>query len=218
MQMGRRGGPIVLDEILKGVLGFGSQRDKMASLVLRVPFHAGAGIALLGEIENEFLKIVRPYPAARIFSRADCVQDVVGETNQIDSLFFQSPHLFPLVGNGRDRRVCPFLPLLLGQIVTEKFGKKLLNRAIKGHMRAQNLLEITDRPAKNVDPIIEAAENLLFYCIGQPKIGDLDAIRVLAQAVQAPDPLFHAHRIPWEVVVYECAAELKVQTLRSNFR
>lgn len=99
----------------------------------------------------------------------------------------------------------------LGEVSCQQGGRQLAN------LRTENLLEAAERGLAELKPMIEAAVDAIVDRAGMDKVPDRDGLRRLAEAVDAPDPLFDPHRIPGQVVIDHHAAELKVDALAADF-
>src|SRR5262249_12144083 len=54
-------------------------------------------------------------------------------------------------------------------------------------------------------------------CILNAEINDDNTRGCLTNAVDAPNALFDAHRIPWQIIIDDYTRKLKVNTLRPDF-
>src|SRR5215218_3932545 len=88
------------------------------------------------------------------------------------------------------------------------FLEVLLRLAEDGVQTADGLLE-------NIDPTFEDIENPLLDRACDPEVENLNRIG-LTDSVDAADTLLNAHRVPWEVVVDEQVAKLKITSLTAG--
>ena len=97
-------------------------------------------------------------------------------------------------------------PLSFGQCEVES-GLQDLRRISR-----DDRFECTDRGLEDMDAVKQPRQNPLVDRTVIDKVDDQYRFLFLPYPVDSPDTLLDLHRVPWQVIVDDCRAELEVQT------
>src|SRR5204863_6253009 len=82
---------------------------------------------------------------------------------------------------------------------------------------SDNRFGLAERFFKNAKAFQKPFDDSRVNGVVKVKVPNMDDFRPLTQPVDSANPLFNSSRIPWQVIIDNHPAELKVDAFRSNF-